>query len=349
MSATDEKARGFVYILEVKDIDLPVCKIGMTSRNPYQRCDEINNSSTGDFIWAVAHYMAVSECQKLESLVHSKLAPLRQKRREFFNINADDANTALVSIFDNQTEIKKINSDELVSVQEKSASKSKSTKKQDSFKHIDTEYAELLQLFSSVLNVKGKPFGQLSKPSFGMSDGNEGVQWNISVSTDTGAIKLGVNLEGMKYKGWPISTFIQSEMNNPQIEAVRSKLNNPESVVIRFARDAWQVTSRPTIVENSLGGKERSFTETSVDQWGEVLTEALGCLSREANYRGRAKQSVTLERKPKKGTQVRLMNVSPHLRIWSPLGLEGDLQENIKNKIEELQPVYDWVKKASHT
>lgn len=29
-----EKVSGYVYILEVADIDLPVCKIGMTTRDP---------------------------------------------------------------------------------------------------------------------------------------------------------------------------------------------------------------------------------------------------------------------------------------------------------------------------
>ena len=71
MSDKDEKLIGYVYILEVRDIVLPVCKIGMTTRSPYQRCAEINNSSTGDFIWSVAHYVAVDDCKALESLVHS--------------------------------------------------------------------------------------------------------------------------------------------------------------------------------------------------------------------------------------------------------------------------------------
>lgn len=36
-----EKSEGFVYILEVSDIILPVCKIGMTTRSPQERCNEI--------------------------------------------------------------------------------------------------------------------------------------------------------------------------------------------------------------------------------------------------------------------------------------------------------------------
>ena len=97
MNEIDEKTKGYVYILETKEIDLPVCKIGRTTRSPHKRCEEINKSSTGDFIWKVAHYIVVDNCKKLESLVHSKLLPLRQKGREFFNINADDAYIALTS------------------------------------------------------------------------------------------------------------------------------------------------------------------------------------------------------------------------------------------------------------
>ena len=113
MSDLKEKIRGYVYILEVKDIVLPVCKIGMTTRSPYERCAEINNSSTGDFIWTVAHQVAVDDCKKLESLVHRKLAPLRQKRREFFNTNAEDGYKALISIVESQTEIKRIRDEEI--------------------------------------------------------------------------------------------------------------------------------------------------------------------------------------------------------------------------------------------
>ena len=350
MIEIEEKTKGYVYILEVKDIDLPVCKIGMTTRNPYERCAEINNSSTGDFVWAVAYHIAVDNCKNLESLVHSKLAPLRQKKREFFNINADDASKALISIIDSQSEIKKIDDEEIVATAKNEPyAKNKKARGKQSFKRIYSEYAELLQSFTSVLNIKGRPFGQLNKPRFGMSDGNEGVQWNLAVSTDTGVIQLGVNLEGMKYKNWPISKFILSEMKNPKIREVTAKLNKPDNIYIRFSRDAWQVTARPYIVEKYLGGRELSFAENNSDQWARTLSEALDCLNKETNYCGRAKQTVTLEKKPKNGEQVRVMEVSPHLTIWSSLGLRGDIQKNIEHTIAELQPVYNWVEKASQS
>ena len=48
-----------------------------------------------------------------------------------------------------------------------------------------------------------------------MSDGNEGVQWNIRVCTGTREAQLGVNREGKKYNNWPITTFLLAEIENP--------------------------------------------------------------------------------------------------------------------------------------
>ncbi|MCW8196815.1 GIY-YIG nuclease family protein [Proteobacteria bacterium 005FR1] len=253
---------------------------------------------------------------------------------------------AIVSILSGQTEIREIDADEVMEKGDLSPNK-KITKPARAPKGMDSEYAELLQLFSSTLNVKGRPFGQLNRPGFGISDGASGVQWNLSVSTQTGDIRLGVNLEGMTYNNWPISTFIQAEMKNPLLESVKSQLAAPENVFVSFTRDAWQVTSRPPIVEKYLGGKEHSLAEISAERWLAILTEALGCLSAESHYRSRAKQTVTLEGTPRKGEKTRLMEVSPHLRIWSALSLEGDVEENMKRKFEQLEPVYTWVKKAS--
>ncbi len=208
---------------------------------------------------------------------------------------------------------------------------------------------ELLQSFTSVLNVKGRPFGQLNKPTSGTSDGNKGVQWNISISSNTGIIEFGVNLEGLKYKNWPIATFILSELDSPNIGEIRSILKKPEDVYIRFSRDAWQFTSRPNIVEKYLGGKEVSFAEIDSDHWALILHEALKCLDSEKNYRGRADQTVARESKPKTGEQVEIMQVSPHLTIWSSMTLDGDITENMQNKLAELQPIYDWVARVSQS
>ncbi len=338
MERAENGYRGYVYILEVEDIDLPVCKIGMTTKTPHERCNEINKSSTGDFIWAVAHYVAVDNCKRLESLIHSKLSPLRQKRREFFNLNADDAYTALMSIFDNQTSIKKINIAEITISNIKSKPVNKLRKNQLSFKSIDSDYSELLHYFSVYLKVKGKHFGQLNMPIFGVSDGNVGVQWNLSVNRKTGKIRLGVNLEGTEKTGkWLISSFV---INKPDIEKVKSKVVNQKNVFLQFSRDAWQGASRLNIKEKLIGNKEYSLSEINQERWELILEEAKTCLDEDKNYRGRKrKQVVTLE---SDGRQV-MKDISPHLTIWTFLSLDGDIEENIKNKIAELLPVYNWV------
>ena len=343
MSDIKERTKGFVYILEVKDIDLPVCKIGMTTRSPYERCAELNNSSTGDFIWEVANYIAVDRCKKLESLVHSELAPLRQKGREFFNINAEVAYKALISIIDGQSEIKKIEVEQIEAAIEKdSNTKNKKTKRQQNFKHIDSEYTELLQSFSSLLNVKGRPFGQINQPFFGMSDGNRGVQWSITIFPDSEEINLCVNLEGSEKTGnWLITPFILSE---PSIEKIKTRIQNPENVFISFIRDAWQGAARLNIVEKYLGGREFPLSEMNPQLWTSILKDALTCLDEDKGYRKRKKQQlVTLK---SDGREVE-KDISPHLIIWSPMSLDGVIRENVNNKIAELQPVYDWVVSSS--
>jgi len=346
MEDNNDKFKGYVYILEVKDIDLPVCKIGMTSRNPYDRCLEINNSSTGDFIWEVAHQVAVDNCKKLESLVHKKLEPLRQRKREFFNINAEVAFKALLSIIENQSEIKEIAIEETNAFQIRAK---KTSKQKKAFSNKDSAYTELLHTFTSLLNIKGRTFGQLNRPVFGMSDGNEGVQWNIAVWTNKNKqnIQLGINLEGMKYNNWPIANFILSELEQSTIQKIKSTLKQPENIHIRFLRDAWQATSRPNIVEKYLGGQEWSFAETDSNRWRSILTEALDCLNKQKNYRGRAKQLVTYENKPKNGERIRNLPVTPHLLIWTAINLSGDITQNLNSGITQLKPVHEWVARVS--
>ncbi|ENO8809876.1 GIY-YIG nuclease family protein [Photobacterium damselae] len=160
------QAKGYVYILEVKDIELPVCKIGMTTRSPYKRCQEINKSSTGDFIWTVAYYFPVDDCKALESLIHKKLQPLKQTRREFFNLCANDANIAVKSIINTQDLINLVDPTEIDLI-ERDIPTQKKKKAQPYFDASDSQYDDFLQEFNSLFQVKGKPFGQLNTPIFG--------------------------------------------------------------------------------------------------------------------------------------------------------------------------------------
>lgn len=77
--------------------------------------------------------------------------------------------------------------------------------------------------------------------------------------------------------------------------------------------------------------------------WNSLLTEALGCLDENRQFRGRKKQQVTFLKKTKNSEQTKIMEISPHLRIWTLINLSGDIESNLKNGIELLKPVYEWV------
>ena len=223
----------------------------------------------------------------------------------------------------------------------KTTSDNKTGKPEYKFKRMDPRHDKLLQLFDSVLNVKGRRFGQLNKPTFGISDGNDGVQWNLSVNKKTNEIQLGVNLKGCKKPGkWLIAQFV---LNKPDIERLKSRTANPQDLTLRFSRDAWQAASRPFIREKFLGEREFRLSEINQATWSLVLNEALTCLDKDKNYRGRRRaQPVTLESDGRK----LIRDISPHLTIWTLLDIEGDLEANIRKKFDELQPVYDWVVEA---
>ena len=348
MILSDTKNIGYVYILEVKDIDLPVCKIGRTKRNPYDRCTEINRSSTGDFLWQVAYEFAVDDCEQFEKSVHKKLNPLRQKNREFFNITADVAFDAVRSILDSQSEINELSREAVGERLEETLESRKSKKSRNiQFGHRESGYAEILAIFAAMIGCKGRPFGQLNKPYFGMSDGNEGVQWNIAIYTETDDIRLGVNLEGLKPANWPIATLLLNELADPRFFEARDHLTNTDSVILRFTRDAWQAASRPSIAEKFIGPGDVSIKDIDSVLWESMLAEALDCLSEEKSYRGRATQVVTLASQPKHGDQSRIMEVSPHLTVWTPIEALDDMGSSLKMGKNRLTPIYDWVSSAS--
>jgi hypothetical protein len=350
MSEKNGANYGYVYILGVKDIDLPVCKIGYTTRNPIDRCAEINQSSTGDFLWEVSHQFAVTDCRRFEAIVHHKLQPFRQRGREFFNLGTDSAFRALRSILESEPNINQVYDEEIVVRKSNPPPpKRRKSKRISSFRKIDSDYALLLQEFVSHLGVKGRPFGQLNKPNFGISDGNEGVQWNIKVHTDSQKVRVGVNLEGMKYSNWPIATFILSELKNPSIHALRSKIVESDRIFVRFVRDAWQAQSRPDILERHLGAKEPSLDSLYAETWKRMLEEALSCLNEEKQYRGRKKQMVTLANQPKNGDRKREMWVTPHIVVWTPVKYSKGNLADMEAAVERLKPVHACISKKSRS
>jgi hypothetical protein len=347
MERQPDSEEGYVYILGVKDIDLPVCKIGKTTRDPVVRCTEINKSSTGDFLWEVMHSVAVNDCHKFESLVHAKLVPLRQRGREFFNIHPNDAIVAIRSILESAADLRVV----MITADPKRdlvvLPRSSRPRKHSSRPDRDTAYTHLLDGFAQLLNVKGRPFGQLNKPEFGVSDGREGVQWNLKIYPDDERACIGVNLEGMAYRDWPIASLIRSELAGPKLPRLARHLGNSEDISVRFARDAWQVTSRPNILEQLLGGREFRLSELTEAKWRVILDEAIRCLDANKDYRGRARQAVTRIKDGRPEASPTDMDVSPHLTIWTAIDTSLDSTDELSSAIERLKPVHAWVAEAS--
>lgn len=346
MDLAQSGKEGYVYVLGVADMDLPVCKIGRTARDPAVRCTEINKSSTGDFRWKVEHQIAVSDCQMLESKIHAKLLPLRQKGREFFNIKPEVAITAIQSILHLMPEIKTIANPRTPEEAAEAPKKKLRNHVQSAQPSKDVAYAHLLDSFNAQLKVQGRPFGQLNKPYFGISDGNEGVQWNLAVFPKDDRARLGVNLEGLKYSDWPISKLIKSEQKDELLLRVVANLGDPDRIILRFTRDAWQASARLAIVEEHLGEGEVKLSELAPNLWQKILAKALECLNPDANHLGRSKQLVTLKNSPL-GTAPRTVQVSPHLTIWTPIDPSKDSTEELSSAISRLRPIYEWASKVS--
>ena len=89
--------KGYVYVLMNPALKGQV-KIGMTTNSPDQRAAEL--STTGvphEFVVVYAEY--VRECEKVERLVHERLADVRvNPNREFFRITPQAAVRAVFEI-----------------------------------------------------------------------------------------------------------------------------------------------------------------------------------------------------------------------------------------------------------
>ena len=169
--------------------------------------------------------------------------------------------------------------------------------------------------------AEGK-FGSLSRGVLGVSDGNEGVQWNAGHYPRDGAVWLGVNLEGMKYDDWPVSGLVEREISRPLLlTRYRRKVTWPDQVTVIWARDAWQYSARRRIKEANVAPTPIALDRLDGQGWADALRGARECLNPRRQHRGRRKVPVTLlpSRRHPWERQVE-MDVSPHLKIRMPLG-----------------------------
>ena len=135
-------------------------------------------------------------------------------------------------------------------------------------RHSNPRYKPYLDIFTSVLGIEGKPFGQLNQLRFGISDDAHGTQWNLALAEGDVKAYLGVNLEGLEDNGWPIATLLLSELKNPSLEKLKSRIGDPDSVDTRLTRDAWEITRRPKIC-NSI-----DYSKLIPEEFRQIVADA---------------------------------------------------------------------------
>lgn len=197
------------------------------------------------------------------------------------------------------------------------------------------EGEQLRNAFIQVFGERCRPFGNRALQRGGLSDGNEGVQWNAGYDPRNETGWVGVNLEGLKYQGWPIARLIQRELRSPTLPSLVRRLGATDPVEVRWRRDYWQATSRPPVEEGEIAPTPILASRLAEDLWLQALQGAAGCLS---NWRGRALQEVTLAQS---GRRV-VGPVSPHLTIAFPSHAGGSWMDFLGEGKARLQPFYDW-------
>ena len=86
-------SKGHVYILTNPDYPNHV-KIGSTTLSPQERCDQISSQTGVLSPFQVYYFVEVSDCEKVERLVHQKLKEFRDSK-EFFKIDREQAQKTL--------------------------------------------------------------------------------------------------------------------------------------------------------------------------------------------------------------------------------------------------------------
>jgi hypothetical protein len=94
----------------------------------------------------------------------------------------------------------------------------------------------------------------------------------------SGEPRLGVNLEGMNYKDWPIAAFVEAERETLSWLSLSNRIPHGDEIVVSFRRDAWQRAARPNIAERHLGKREVPLSLLSKTDWLQMLDEAYACL-----------------------------------------------------------------------
>jgi hypothetical protein len=178
------------------------------------------------------------------------------------------------------------------------------------------------------------------------------VQWNAWVGPHPGlgdedAAYLGVNLEGLKYEGYPVAKLLLQEHRQPRVFDAIARVVHPNQVRVIWWMDAWQGAGRlPNFPEHQIT-PEISLDVLKADQWTAAVKAALGCLDKSRDYAGRGRKVVTL-----RSGEKREYPVSPHFQFrtvaWRDLPSTDEAAiETLQAKMRLLQPLYEFVKNAT--
>jgi hypothetical protein len=205
----------------------------------------------------------------------------------------------------------------------------------------------IMDAFQKVFNVEPRSFGLKTSIFNGYSDDRNGVQWNIIVNRETGQVNLGVNLEGMKYKNWPITNLLLKERDNSKLVEL-TDIEGAESINFKMTRDAWQAAARPEIAERCISQENLKLADLTYSQWMSIIDESLACLDEVSGYRKRGIQTVYLTKSKIK----KEMPTSPHLGFSlevskkSPTDIDTFI-EAIEKAKALLMPLYRFTQERS--
>lgn len=196
---------------------------------------------------------------------------------------------------------------------------------------------QLRRAFEQVVGGEPRPFGSSSTRIGGVSDGNEGVQWNAGIHPDEEWRWVGVNLEGMEYSEWPVERLIRRELESPTLPGLARMVEDASLTEVIWRRDYWQAASRPKILERNITPTPISLDRLTEERWWQALAGARLCLDPDRGWRGRASQEVTLSAANRKVQGP----VSPHLTIRWKTGT-ADWTAFLEEGTSRLRPIYEW-------
>ena len=190
---------------------------------------------------------------------------------------------------------------------------------------------QMEQAFERVFRRSGATFGSESLQWGGLYDGEEGVQWHIGLNPRGPERWIGVNLEGLKYDGWPLARLITRELAKPSLPAVVESYPRLGPVRLIMERDFWN----PRVRSHVELLADVALQELTLGMWKGVLSKARESLA--SRNGGRA--AVTY--RAGDGAE-KVAEVTPHLMFRHRVRDVSSWERFIREGMDLLDPLYEW-------